>query len=81
MSNQPPNADTSTLTLGSIVRRRRTELGLSRPTVADQAGVSLNTVARLELGYTVATFDTLVRVTRVLGMSLDALAGELYEAA
>ncbi len=66
------------MTLSEAVRRRRLELGLSQKAVAEQAGVALLTVRRLEAGRTVRALS-LQRLDRVLnwpqGTALALLEG------
>lgn len=61
--------------LGSGLQRERLSRNLSQTQLATEAGVTRDTVRRLEAGESVSTL-TLVRVLRALGMegSLDALA-------
>ena len=58
--------------LGSDLRRQRLSLNLSQAGLAAEAGVTRDTVRRLEAGESVST-QTLVRVLRVLDL-LGALA-------
>ncbi len=63
----------STQTPGQVVRKAREGRGLSRPTLADRAGVSISTVARLELNDRLPSARALARIARVVGVDLDAL--------
>jgi transcriptional regulator with XRE-family HTH domain len=64
--------------LGSAVRALRHRSGLSRPALAEQAGVELNLVARIEAGEVDPTWGDARRIAAALGTSVDRLA-ELAE--
>lgn len=59
--------------VGQRVRHRREELGLSRETVAAQAGISSSTVARLELQGAVPKLAILRRIAVVIDLPLADL--------
>lgn len=59
--------------LGAGLRRQRLSLDLTQTMVAGEAGVTRDTVRRMESGESVSTVN-LVRVLRALGMT-DALTG------
>jgi transcriptional regulator with XRE-family HTH domain len=59
------------LPLGNRVRKRREELGLTRERLAIVADVSTSMIARLELSNRLPGTERLVRIARVLGISLD----------
>lgn len=63
--------------LGADLRRERLSRNLSQVNLANEAGVTRDTVRRLESGEPVSTL-TLVRVLRVLGLldALEAIAPE-----
>jgi transcriptional regulator with XRE-family HTH domain len=63
--------------LGSRLAHQRLQKNLSQKYVAEQAGVSLRTIARLESGQSVQ-LDTLLSVLRVLSLldRLEALVPE-----
>jgi HTH-type transcriptional regulator/antitoxin HipB len=57
--------------LGTAVRRRRKQLGLTQTDLAESAGVSPPTVGDLELGTGSTKFGTVLTILRVLGLNLD----------
>lgn len=56
--------------IGKDIRKRRKELGITQPELAELAGVNVNTVVRLERGVTNPTLDVLVRIGEVLGLEV-----------
>ena len=58
--------------LGAAVRAARRAAKVSQQGLAERAGMSRVSVARLEAGSSNPTWDTVLRVTSVLGMKLDA---------
>jgi transcriptional regulator with XRE-family HTH domain len=61
----------SSAALGSAVRAARRAAKLSQQELADRAGMSRVSVARLEAGVTSPTWDSVLRVASVLGMKFD----------
>lgn len=61
--------------LGSLIRRRRTDLGLNQTELADVAGTSLRFVSELERGKQTAQLGGVLRVLAALGVRLDASSG------
>lgn len=59
--------------LGRRIRDRRLAVRLSQETVAEKAGISVNTVSRIEQGQAAMSIEIFCRLLRVL----DADAGEL----
>uniref|UniRef100_A0A7C5RDL7 XRE family transcriptional regulator n=1 Tax=Thermus caliditerrae TaxID=1330700 RepID=A0A7C5RDL7_9DEIN len=57
--------------VGSIIKRRRIELGLTQQEVAEQVGISRQYVAEIEAGRRKPTLATLERLFLVLGLSLQ----------
>jgi transcriptional regulator with XRE-family HTH domain len=62
-------------TLGTRLRERREQAGLSQATIATQAGIIQPDLSLLERGKKHVWVDTLVRLAEALGCSLDYLAG------
>lgn len=64
----------ATLSSGTRVRQRREELGITREQLGHAAGVSVSTIARLELSDKLPTTGNLLKIARVLDLSLDEVA-------
>jgi y4mF family transcriptional regulator len=56
--------------VGKAIRDRRKELGITQPHLAEVAGVSTNTLYKLEKGQGNPTLDVLNKLAEVLGMEL-----------
>jgi len=56
--------------LGLTIKNRRKELRITQPHLAELAGVSINTVYKLERGQGNPTFEALNKLAEVLGMEL-----------
>ena len=56
--------------VGQAIRNRRRELGITQPHLAEVAGVSTNTLYKLEKGQGNPTLDVLNKLAEVLGMEL-----------
>lgn len=56
--------------VGQAIRVRRKELGITQPHLAEVAGVSTNTLYKLEKGQGNPTLDVLNKLAEVLGMEL-----------
>lgn len=59
--------------LGSRIRRRRTELGLSQEELAERAGISANTVSRIEGGQMAMSVETFRKLVEILIVEADYL--------
>jgi transcriptional regulator with XRE-family HTH domain len=57
-------------TLGEIIKRRRKELNITQPHLAELAKVSTNTLYKLERGQGNPSLDVLNKLAEVLGMEL-----------
>ena len=58
--------------LGTIIRARRQDLGLSQQTLADKAGVSRKFLMELETGHDRAELGKSMAILAALGLSLEA---------
>lgn len=58
--------------IGSLVRARRGELGISQTELADVAGTTLRFISELERGKPTAQLAGVLRVLSALGISLQA---------
>jgi transcriptional regulator with XRE-family HTH domain len=56
--------------IGQAIKHRRTALGITRPKLAELAGVNRNTLYQLENGLTNPSLGVLMKVTDVLGMEI-----------
>ena len=56
--------------VGHAIRNRRRELGITQPHLAEVAGISTNTLYKLEKGQGNPTLDVLNKLAEVLGMEL-----------
>jgi transcriptional regulator with XRE-family HTH domain len=64
-----------TKAVGRRVRQARVRAGLTQARLAEAAGVTDETVSRIERGAYEAAFSTIVVLARALGVSIDGLAG------
>ncbi|MCK5519580.1 MAG: helix-turn-helix transcriptional regulator [Candidatus Marinimicrobia bacterium] len=55
---------------GKILKKRRKELKITQPHLAELAGVSTNTIYKMERGQGNPTLEVLSKITDVLGMEL-----------
>lgn len=56
--------------IGSAIRQRRKELGLTQPHLGELASISTNTLYKLERGQGNPSLDVLRKLADVLGMEL-----------
>lgn len=56
--------------IGETIRLRRKELGITQPDLADLAGISINTLYKLERGQGNPSLDVITKVATILGMQL-----------
>ncbi len=56
--------------LGETIKNRRKELRITQPHLAELAGVSTNTVYKLERGQANPSLEALNKLAEVLGMEL-----------
>lgn len=57
--------------IGNIVKNRRKKLGVNQQTLADLAGIAVNTVVSLERGEGNPQLTTLLAIIDTLGLQLD----------
>jgi y4mF family transcriptional regulator len=57
-------------TLGETIKKRRKELSITQPHLAELANVSTNTLYKLERGQGNPSLDVLNKLAEVLGMDL-----------
>lgn len=62
--------------LGNRIRSRRLEAHLSQEVLAEKAGISVNTVSRIEGGQTAMSIEIFRKVVQILGMNANVLLGE-----
>ncbi|MFM7022385.1 MAG: helix-turn-helix domain-containing protein [Flavobacteriales bacterium] len=58
-------------TIGHTIKNRRKELGITQPHLAEIAGISLNSLYKIERGQTNPTLNILEKITEVLGMEIQ----------
>ncbi|MBI5216964.1 MAG: helix-turn-helix transcriptional regulator [Ignavibacteriae bacterium] len=56
--------------IGETIKRRRKELGITQPHLAELANISTNTLYKLERGQGNPSLDVLNKLAEVLGMEL-----------
>jgi y4mF family transcriptional regulator len=56
--------------LGETIKRRRKELGITQPHLAELAGISTNTLYKLERGQSNPSLEVLNKLVEVLGMEI-----------
>jgi y4mF family transcriptional regulator len=57
--------------IGTTIRERRKHLGVNQQTLADLAGVGINTLVAIERGEGNPQLSTLLTILDVLGMQID----------
>jgi y4mF family transcriptional regulator len=55
---------------GKLLKERRKSLGINQSEVAEIAGISINTLYKIERGQTNATLEVLEKILDVLGLEL-----------
>lgn len=63
--------------IGEQIRILRKERGWTLQELSGRAGISLSALSKIETAQVAATFDTLVKVARGLGMSFDTLLAQV----
>ena len=59
--------------MGKRIRARRKQRGLTQAALAESIGISTSFIGHIERGTRITSLETLVRLTQVLEVSLDAL--------
>lgn len=59
--------------IGSEIKRIRKEMGISQAELAEKSNVSIDTLRRLENGYTLPRLDSIVPIFKVLGIEWELL--------
>lgn len=59
--------------LGNRIRKRRMEKKLSQEMVAEKAGISTNTVSRIEGGYSAMSIQIFIKLVQILDMDANEL--------
>ncbi len=62
--------------LGNRIRDRRQEISLSQEKVAEQAGISANTVSRIEGGQSAMSIEIFIKMVQILEVDANELLGE-----
>lgn len=62
--------------VGNRIRNCRLEAHLSQETLAERAGISANTVSRIEGGQTAMSIETFRKLVRILGADANVILGE-----
>ena len=57
--------------IGTIIKERRKLLGVNQQSLADLAGVGLNTLVAIERGEGNPQFNTLLTILDTIGMQMD----------
>jgi y4mF family transcriptional regulator len=60
----------NTKELGETIKNRRKELNITQPDLAELAGISVNTLYKIERGQNNPTLDVLTKILEVLGLEL-----------
>ena len=67
--------------IGAIIKERRKHLGVNQQTLADLAGVGINTLVAIERGEGNPQLATLLTILETLGLQIDLHVKKLtYEA-
>ena len=65
--------------LANAIRKRREERGLTREDLAFQSGVTVGSLARIELGQSAPAWGTVVQIARALEVPLEEIAREVEQ--
>ncbi len=56
--------------IGEQIKERRDTLGITQPDLAEMAGISVNTLYKIETGQANPTLKVVNKIARVLGLEL-----------
>lgn len=56
--------------VGNSIKERRKTLRVTQPQLAEHAGVSVNTLYKIERGQANPTLETLTKIANILGMEI-----------
>jgi transcriptional regulator with XRE-family HTH domain len=59
--------------IGRFLTTQREKSGLSRPRLAEQTGVALNTVRNYELGHSSPSLDFVIKSSKILNYKIEDL--------
>ena len=74
MSNRA--ISTELIELGERIRKRRQEMKLSQESFAERAGISVNTVSRIEGGQTAMSVEIFRKMIEILEIDANVLLGK-----
>ena len=74
MSNRA--ISTELIELGERIRKRRQEMKLSQESFAEKAGISVNTVSRIECGQTAMSVEIFRKMIEILETDANILLGK-----
>ena len=74
MSNRA--ISTELIELGERIRKRRQEMKLSQESFAEKAGISVNTVSRIEGGQTAMSVEIFRKIIEILETDANLLLGQ-----
>ncbi len=60
-------------TLGRHIQKLRKEKGLTQEQLAERAGLALTSIAYIEAGYNFPAFETMYKISQVLGVKIKDL--------
>jgi y4mF family transcriptional regulator len=63
--------------IGKTIKERRKALKITQPDLADLAGISVNTLYKIERGEANPTIDILERILEVLGLDIKLEAKKI----
>ena len=76
MSNRA--ISTELIELGERIRKRRQEMKLSQESFAEKAGISVNTVSRIEGGQTAMSVEIFRKMIEILETDANILMGKYF---